>query len=65
MSNDGEIWWVQRGRKEVRKSARVMHKELVVYGLPEEDTGNIAAAYARPSRELLSIRGPLRLVRSL
>ncbi|MGQ4910701.1 MAG: hypothetical protein ACP6KW_00895 [Candidatus Thorarchaeota archaeon] len=59
-------WWVlRRGRKEVSKSARVMYKELVAYGLPEEDARSIAAAYARPGKELLRIRGLIRLVRSL
>lgn len=47
---------IRRGRNEVKKSARVMYKELVKEGIPTEDAKEIAVAYAKPAWEVLHMR---------
>ena len=56
---------IRRGRGEVKKSARIMYKQLVKDGIPPEDAKEIAVAYAKPAWELLHVRNLIKLAREM
>ena len=61
-----KVWRsLRKGRAEVKKGAKTFYKTLRANGIPQEEAKQIAIAFAKPAWEVLSIRGILRMVRSL
>jgi hypothetical protein len=52
---------IRRGRSDVKKSARILYKQLVKDGIPSEDAKEIAVAYAKPAWEFLHVRSLIKM----
>jgi hypothetical protein len=56
---------IRKGKKQVRRAARLVCRNLIESGLPEDAAKEIAGAYASAGLEVLSVRKMISLARRM